>query len=316
MKRRTFMKTGFLGGALIPLISTGGCKKEKPDAASLPRRTLGRTGEELSVLGFGGILVRDTAPAAAREMVAMAVDRGVNYFDVAPSYGNAEEILGPALKPFRKKSFLACKTGERDREGAERELHASLRRLETDHLDLYQLHALFTREDVETALGPDGAVETFEKARRQGKVRFIGFSAHSEEAALLAMDRYAFDTILFPFNYVCWHQGRFGPRVLETAREKSMGVLALKSLAFSSIPEGVEEPYEKLWYVPIEESALQALALRFTLSLGVTAALPPGEAAFFPAALEAAERYQPLNREEEALLQKRAEGVTPLFPIA
>ena len=101
---------------------------------------MGGTGEKLSVLGFGGILVMEEEPSRAADLVAEAVDRGINYFDVAPSYGNAEERLGPALAPYRGRVFLACKTGQRTRAGAEAELRQSLRNMRTDHFDLYQHH--------------------------------------------------------------------------------------------------------------------------------------------------------------------------------
>ncbi|MHB8971565.1 MAG: aldo/keto reductase [Pirellulaceae bacterium] len=119
--------------------------------------------------------------------VAEAVDRGVNYFDVAPYYGNAQERLGPALQSYREKCFLACKTLERDAAGAAKELQRSLKLLKTDYFDLYQLHALMDVDEVEEAFGPGGAMETILKAQQDGKVRYIGFSAHSEEAAHAAM---------------------------------------------------------------------------------------------------------------------------------
>ena len=146
-------------------------------------RTLGKTGQKLSVIGFGGIVVSETSPEEAARLVASAVARGVNYFDVAPSYGDAEEKLGPALKPHRDAVFLACKTQCRDADGATAELDASLKMMHTDHFDLYQLHAMTKMEDVETVLGPGGALEAFQRARDAGKVRYLGFSAHSAEAA-------------------------------------------------------------------------------------------------------------------------------------
>src|SRR5687768_4527553 len=112
-------------------------------------RELGNTGATLSVIGFGGIVVTDVPQSEANQRVASAIERGVTYFDVAPSYGDAEERLGPALEPHREGVFLACKTGERDAAGVRRELEQSLRRLRTDHVDLYQLHAVTTLEDVE-----------------------------------------------------------------------------------------------------------------------------------------------------------------------
>ncbi|MDF1514457.1 MAG: aldo/keto reductase, partial [Anaerolineae bacterium] len=101
----------------------------------MKRRDLGKTGEKLSMVGFGGIVVKDETPASASNIVAKAIDRGINYFDVAPTYGNAEERLGPALKPYRNSVFLACKTTKRDAQHAEEELNRSLQRLDTDHLD-------------------------------------------------------------------------------------------------------------------------------------------------------------------------------------
>src|SRR5690348_773023 len=139
----------------------------------MQRRPLGKTGEELSIIGFGGIVVSGMAQPDADAIVAEAFDRGINYFDVAPSYGDAEERLGPALEPYRDRVFLACKTGKRDREGAAAELRASLRKLRTDHVDLYQLHALAKPEDVAQAFGPGGALEAFQEARQQGLTRFL-----------------------------------------------------------------------------------------------------------------------------------------------
>ncbi len=314
MNRRQFIETSLVGATGLTLFNFWHCnRKEKEKGVQFPRRKLGQTGERLSIIGFGGIVVKDTEQATANNLVAEACDRGINYFDVAPSYGNAEERLGPALKPLRQYCFLACKTTERLKEDAERELHESLKKLETNHFDLYQLHALTTQEDVEKAFGPKGAMEVFIKAKQDGKVRFLGFSAHSEEAALLAMEKFDFDTILFPINFVCWYQGHFGPRVVAKAREKKMGILALKALAFTRIPKDEEKPYEKLWYKPIENDELASLAVRFTLSQETTAAIPPGEEKFFWKAVEIAEKFTPLNAEENEKLKELSEGVEPLF---
>ena len=280
---------------------------------SLTKRKLGRTGEKLSIIGFGGIVLNGEEQKLADEIVAKAYYKGINYFDVAPTYGNAEDRLGPALKPYRDKCFLACKTIQRKKDATESELHESLQKLHTDYFDLYQLHALTTREEVETAFGPDGAMEAFIKARQDGKVRFLGFSAHSEEAALLAMKRFDFDTILFPINFVCWFQGNFGPRVVKEAQKKNMGILALKGLAFTKIQQGEGIPYEKLWYRPIEDNHVANLSLRFTLSQETTAAIPPGEVSFFWKAVEIAENFSEITNEEIEKLKMISQGVKPIF---
>ncbi len=281
----------------------------------MEKRKLGQTGEYLSMVGFGGIVVMNEEPEVAKRLVAKAVEeRGINYFDVAPSYGNAEERLGPALEPYRHDVFLACKTLERDAEGAERELHQSLKRLRTDYFDLYQLHAVSTMEDVERITAPGGALELFVRAREQGMVRYIGFSAHSEEAALALMDRFDFDTILFPFNWVCWHQGHFGPRVLAKAQEKGMGILALKALAKRRLREGEDRVWKKSWYRPVENFEEALMALRFTLSRPITAAVSPGHAELLWWACDAADRFTPLTEAEEAEVARLSQGLEPIFP--
>lgn len=171
----------------------------------MEKRKYGKTNEKLSVVGFGGIIVTNEDPSSVSRIVAQAVERGINYFDVAPTYGNAEELLGPALEPYRKSVFLACKTAKRTKEEAAEELRQSLQRLHTDYFDLYQLHAVKTLEEVDQIMGEGGAIEIFLEAREQGLVRYLGFSAHSEEAAITLLGRFEFDSVLFPLNWVCWH---------------------------------------------------------------------------------------------------------------
>jgi predicted aldo/keto reductase-like oxidoreductase len=263
MRRRNFVAdVGGAGAALslFPAMLTGLEREQGP--GGLERRALGRTGEKLSVLGFGGIVVMRATTEQAAERVRQAIDGGVNYFDVAPSYGNAEDMLGPALEPYRKSVFLACKTQKRTKEDALAELESSLRKMRTDHFDLYQHHAVAKKADVATILGPGGAMEAFEAAKKAGKVRFLGFSAHSVEAALALMDGYAFDTILFPVNYATWHAGGFGPQVLAKAKEKGMGILCLKALAKGPWPAGAQKRFEKCWYEPVDAPAEMAMRCR------------------------------------------------------
>jgi len=312
MKRRTFVtKTVQTGIALstLPLVS----RCNRSGTGLLPKRHLGRTGESLSILGFGGIIVSNIDQQDANNRVTRAIDQGCNYFDVAPSYGNAQDMLGPALAPYRKNCFLACKTLKRDAAGAEEELNTSLEKMKTDYFDLYQMHAMSSVDDVEKVFGTGGAIETFTKAKKEGKVRFLGFSAHSQDAALLAMEQFDFDTILMPVNFVCWFKGNFGPAAIEKAKEKKMGILALKGLALTKLQEGQPRPYEKAWYMPIEDDAIGDLSLRFTFSLGVTAAIPPGEYKFWDKAVNTALKSTDISEGEIAQLQETAKNIEPLF---
>ncbi len=283
----------------------------------MDRRPLGNTGEELSIIGFGGIVVMNAEPSEASNRVAEAVDRGVNYFDVAPSYGNAEERLGPALEPYRSGVFLACKTMQRTAAGAAEELRESLRRMRTDHFDLFQLHAMTTREDLEAATGPGGALEAIVAARDAGLVRHIGFSAHSVEIAVELMERFDFASVLFPVNWMEYANAGFGPQVVETALQRGVGRLALKAMARQKWPEGTDRStWPKCWYEPVTDPREAELALRFTLSQPVTAAIPPGEVELFRRALEIGERFTPLRDEEREELHRRAAGLSPFFELA
>ena len=280
----------------------------------MQKRTYGSTGVELSVIGFGGILVMNETAAESSRLVAKAIDADINYFDVAPSYGNAQEMLGPALEPYRNDVFLACKTGKRTAAEAEKELHESLKLLRTDHIDLYQHHAVTTMEDVETILGPGGAMETFLKAKRDGVIRYLGFSAHSEEAALALFDAYDFDSILFPVNWVTWNTGKFGPNVLERAQKKGAAILALKAMAKRKwYDEKEREAWPKCWYRPVETFAEAELGLRFTLTQPVTAAVCPGHEQFLDWMLQAEPHFTPLSEREEEELAARARGLDPIF---
>lgn len=280
----------------------------------MEKRRFGKTNDKLSVIGFGGILVMNEDPPTANLIVREAIERGINYFDVAPSYGNAEERLGPALEPYRDSVFLACKTTERTREGATAELQQSLQRLHTDHLDLYQLHAVTTLEEVERIMGSDGAIEAFVEAREAGVVRYLGFSAHSEEAALALLNRFDFDSILFPINWVCWYRSNFGPRVVDAALKKGVAILALKALAKRKWEEGEARRWPKCWYAPVDTAEEASLALRFTLSLPVTAAVSPGHIELLRWACDAAEGLRPLTEEEMRILAESSKGLESIFP--
>ena len=314
MERRDFLKQSAFTAAAAA--STRFSSAATPDRL-IERRTLGATGEKLSIIGFGGIVVMNEGPGQSKNIVAEAVDRGVNYFDVAPSYGNAQELLGPALLPYRKDCFLACKTDGRMKDDSRKQLEESLRLLKTDHLDLYQFHALTKMTDLDKVLGPGGAMKTMEAAKKEGKIRYIGFSVHSAETAMAAMDRYHFDTVLFPVNYVLFSQANFGPQILKRAQEKGVGVLALKAMAKTvwSADQKQTHPEPKCWYQPAVFPQEASMGLRWTLAHPITAALPPGDEKYFRLAMDVAQNYKPLEQHEETALLSGAAGVEPIFHL-
>ena len=275
----------------------------------MEKRMLGRTGIEASVYAFGGIIVKDTTTKEAAGAVARAVDAGVNYFDVAPTYGNAQDMLGPALAPYRGRVTLACKTSVRDGKGARQKLEESLRLLQTDYFDIYQLHGLTTVEETAQALGPGGALEMVLEAKKQGLVRFIGFSSHSDEASMMALDAFDFDSVLTPVNWASWLKNGFAREVMARAKERNMARLALKAQAYG--PKEGDDGYAKCWYHPItDDMRLTELALRFTLAQDVHVAVSPGDIRLFDAGLSVFEKYggtlPPLDDGELRELSERA----------
>jgi aryl-alcohol dehydrogenase-like predicted oxidoreductase len=286
------------------------------NAPVLPRRPFGKNGVQLSIIGMGGIVVMNAEQAHADRIVAEFVERGVNYFDVAPTYGNAEQILGPALAPHRPRVFLACKTAVRTKAGAAAELQRSLARLRTDYVDLYQLHAVTdVAKDIDAVFAKGGAMEALVEAKNSGQIRHLGFSAHSVAAAFAAMDRFAFDSILFPVNFATYETGHFGPQIMEKALAGGLARLALKMLALQKWPANSPDRkrYSKCWYQPITDPHVAELALRFTLGQPVTAALPPGEESLFRIALDMATRFRPLTEPEAKELQAQAASLDPVF---
>lgn len=281
------------------------------------KRELGRTRKKVSIFGFGGIVVKDMVQENANKIVKEAIDKGINYFDVAPNYGDAQERLGPALKPYRDQVVLACKTDKRTREEARKELHESLKLLQTDYFDVYQLHGIDDPEEIETALGDGGALEAFEEARDNGLIHNIGFSCHSQPAALKLIREYDFDTVLFPFNWCYWLKQGAGPGLLEKARSRNMGIIAMKALAHRPWKENEDDNfYPNCWYKPIyDDPELASKALRFTLAQPISIALSPGDARMLRLGLDIIEDKEKIEISEKEIkeLKKLAYKIKPIF---
>lgn len=318
MKRRTFMGK-LAGSALAVAAGNGGANESAQDESStpLPKRPLGDSGVELSVIGFSGLVARDNTPEGVDRVVAHSLERGVNFFDVAASYGNSEEMLAPAIRPHRKNILLSSKTRLRTREGAAEEFNRSCEIMETDYFDLYLVHGIqHVDRDVDAAFASGGAMEFLLEQQRSGRIRLLGFSAHSTESALAAMDRHDFDFFYFPISYAPCLKNEFGPLVLKKAREKKIPCISLKSLARQRWPEGTpaSDKCAKCWYQPIEDEMEASLAMRWALDQQVTSLLPPGEERLYRKALALSGNLTPLTEAENHRLQTLAQEMTPLFP--
>jgi aryl-alcohol dehydrogenase-like predicted oxidoreductase len=322
MKRRTFIKTvgGATGGLALGIDPIRGAEASGSAAiasvADMPRRVLGRTGQKLSIVGFPGLALAPCEQKQCDEGIRKAFDRGINYFDVAPAYGNGvcETKMGIGLQGLdRSRYFLACKTKMRDQEGARKELENSLKLLKTDHFDLYQMHHLVKPADVKRALGPGGAMETFLKAKEEGKVKYLGFSAHSTKGALEALKGFRFDTVMFPINFAEFYLRDFGKEVMELANQQGAAILAIKPMSLGPWPKDAQRT-RQWWYRSVEEPREVDLAWQFTLSQkGVVAGIPPSFLDLLDKAIEAAKHYRPPTPADLAELQQMAKACESLF---
>jgi uncharacterized protein len=237
MAKKTAASLGrrtFVGGVFAGLGITGlSAQPPKPRAGDIPMRVFGKTGVKLTVIGHGGSrLALLRTKERARAQVRHAYDLGLNYFDCAHSYwdGHSEEVYGDVLAEVRKDVFITTKCLKRTRKEAEEELHLSLASLKTDHVDLWQMHAIQDRNDIDRILGPGGAMEAFEAAKKAGKCRFFGFTGHYDPeihaAMLKAYDHW--DSILMPLHAADPAYLSFEKTALPVAIERGVGIQAMK----------------------------------------------------------------------------------------
>lgn len=280
-------------------------------------RRLGRTGHMSTLAIFGAAAFYQTTQAEADEAMRQVMAAGVNHIDVAPSYGLAEERLGPWLARERDRFFLGCKTQERTREAAQAELRRSLERLQVDAFDLYQLHAVTTMEELDQVTRPGGALEAILDARDKGLTRFIGITGHGVQVPavfLEALDRFDFDSVLFALNFVQYADPAFrhqAEQLLCQCQAQDVGVMIIKAIARG--PWGDRPKVYNTWYQPFEDAGQIQAGVRFALSQDVTGLCTAAELSLLPLFLEACQRFRPMDQAEQAALIARAAEYEPLF---
>lgn len=288
-------------------------------------RRLGRTGHYSTLAILGAAALWEISQGEADAFMEVVIEADVNHIDVAPSYGQAEERLGPTLAQERDRFFLGCKTAKRTKEEASAEMHRSLELLQVDNFDLYQLHAVTTMEKLDQVTQPGGALEAVLEAREQGLIRFIGITGHGMEAPavfLEALRRYDFDTVLFALNFVLFANPDFrrdAEELLRQCRERDIGVMIIKSIA--KRPWGEQERARNTWYQPFEDPEMIQRSIDFVLSQDVTGLITAGDTTLFPKVVEACENFRLMSPEDqESLIVEGGQyelifdGPRPLFP--
>ncbi|MCO8243536.1 MULTISPECIES: aldo/keto reductase [unclassified Haladaptatus] len=285
-------------------------------------RSLGTTGHDSSIMTFGAIALNWLEQEGANQMVELVLDHGINHFDVAPTYGDAELKLGPKLRQHREEIFLGCKTQERGYEGAKRKLDASLNRLGVDHIDLYQVHGLEYEEELDTITGDGGALEAFREAKADGRIGHIGLTSHGNPQLILdAIDRIDdLETVMFPMNPVV--VGKDDDEydyeaVIERANDAGIGTLGIKAFAkgpwpsTDELPEA-DRPYSN-WYQPVDTPAEIEERFDFAAAQGLTSVINPGDPKLVAMVLDAAERYDGMEEAaQRSLIEKLRHERSPV----
>jgi aryl-alcohol dehydrogenase-like predicted oxidoreductase len=315
--RRNFLLTGaavaggIIGGTALQQNQTDRAQSVEKDISSQPKSTakmlerlLGNTGVKVPIFGLGGAgqtpLSWGGNEGDAIAIIEKAIALGIRYFDTAANYGPSEDYFGQALPSHRKKIFLASKTDARDRDGAWRELERSLKRLNTDYLDLWQMHHVSFTEDLDTIFDKGGAIQAVEEAKAQKLIRFAGITGHHDPNVIAeGLRRYLFDTTLIPVNAADKHHPQpFLPVVLPVAREKNVGVIAMKVPAYGRLfkPGGLDGMHQALGYAMSQPGVHCCVVAAETI-------------AQLEDNVKVAQAFQPLSQQELVAIEQRTAAI-------
>jgi aryl-alcohol dehydrogenase-like predicted oxidoreductase len=285
----------------------------------IAKMEFGKTGHMSTRTLFGAASLGGVTQAEADRTLEVLLKYGVNHIDTAASYGDAELRIGPWMAKHRNDFFLATKTGERTYEKAREEIHRSLERLQTDHLDLIQLHGVLEDGELVTAMGPGGALQAAVDARSEGLVRFIGITSHTLHAPaihLAALEQFDFTSVLLPCNYPLMQIPEYAEgfnKLAKVCAERGIALQTIKSICRRPWPEG-KDHFAACWYEPLTDQADVNRAVSYVLGRPQVFLNTVGDIYVLPAVLEAASRFttQPSDAEMRAMVMERE--MSPLWP--
>jgi aryl-alcohol dehydrogenase-like predicted oxidoreductase len=250
-----------------------------PRVVDMEKRRLGRLEHQSSVLIYGAAALGEVSQDVADRSIQDALKAGINHFDVAADYGEAELRLAPWMSRIRDRIFLATKTGHRGRESAWRQINDSLRRLQTDRVDLLQLHAIGDVDELDAATRPDGALSAAIRAQEEGLIGAIGITGHGHRAPathLEALRRHPFATVLTPLNPVLWRDESYRAdydALAEEIRRLDVGLMAIKTVSRRNWPAGAERSHAT-WYEPYADQGRITAAVSWVLSRREVTGIP------------------------------------------
>jgi aryl-alcohol dehydrogenase-like predicted oxidoreductase len=332
--RRTFLRSGGLmtavavGSAAIPKLAAASTATPSvaPASEAMPTRNLGKTGYKVGIFSLGGQAALEHAhnEDVAVPIIEKALDLGVNYIDTSSIYGGperwSEQYVGKVMKNRRAEAFLATKTKERTRDGSKQMLEKSLKLLQTDHIDLWQLHDIGTMTDINEIFSKGGAMEALLEARDQKIVKYLGITGHYRPDALIeAIHRYPFDTILMAVNAADPHHFSFSEQLLPLAVEKQMGIIGMKVPARGRIlstwtPPPMDQQkhmWEGMVLAPTPGTLVMRQAMYYSLSLPLsTVIIGCDSIAQLEENVQLAREFTPLSQQHMAALTEKAEPVS------
>ncbi len=284
-------------------------------------RPFGRTGHDSSATLFGAAALGNVTQAEADRTLDVLLEYGVNHIDVAASYGEAEERIGPWMdRGLRDQFFLATKTGERNYEDARAEIHRSLERLRVDHVDLIQLHSLNHPAEWDEAMGDRGALEAAIEARDEGLVRFIGVTGHNWTIADMhkrSLERFDFDSVLLPYNFwIAENKSRYMEDFEELSaicQERNVAMQTIKSIARGAW--GTADKNRSTWYQPLEDQASIDRAVHWVLGRPHIFLNTAGDIDLLPLVLDAASRFEERPQKETMRELVEEQRMTTIFGI-
>jgi len=283
----------------------------------MKKRRFGRTGHMSTVAIFGAAAFWEIEQIDADKVMELVIETGVNHIDVAPSYGQAEQRIGPWMPRERERFFLGCKTMERTKQGAWEEMQRSLNLLQTERFDLYQLHAITNQEELDACTMAGGALEALVEARQQGLTSHIGITGHGVDAPRLfieALNRFDFDSVLFPLNFVQMSNPAFRKdteALIALCNEKDVGTMIIKTITKG--PWGEKEKTATTWYEPFDQMEEIQSSVNFALSYEVTGLCTAGDTKVLPLVLKACQNFSPLDHSQREAMLQSGQKFEPLF---
>ena len=287
---------------------------------AIEKRPFGRTGHMSSAVLFGGAALGDVDQATADRVLDLLLEYGINHIDTAASYGDSELRIGPWMDRHRENFFLATKTGQRDYAGAKAEIHRSLDRLRTDHVDLLQLHALAHPDEWDQALSSGGALDAAVEARDQGLVRYIGVTGHGWTIAAMhrrGLERFAFDSVLMPWNWYAAHHETYAAdfaATLAVCRDRNVAVQTIKAIARGPWAAGAARGHTT-WYEPLDAEDDIRQAVHWLLAQPGLFLNSIGDVDLLPAVLRAADALAPAPNDTAMAALSERTGLASIFGL-